>query len=278
MVEKGNISLISQSGGFCHLIALLSLKDGGGFSKIIGLGNRCNVDFADILEYPKEDPETKVIAMFIEGVDDARRLFEVASHVARKKPIVAYKAGRFRTSDEASRSHTGSLAGRYDLYVAAFRQSGVVTVNSSEEMLDVAKAFSLCPLPKGNRIAVLSAQAGLGVITCDFCEENGLEIAIFTEKTTHRIRELLPPLSIRTNPVDMGPAWYNWETCRKVVETVSIDDNVNALVVLAAYASANEPLVREIVELLKALAHQKPIVACARARHLKALLPQLMVW
>jgi acyl-CoA synthetase (NDP forming) len=262
LMEKGNISLISQSGGFCHLIASLSLKEGGGFSKIIGLGNRCNVDFADMLEYLGEDPETKVIAMFIEGVDDARRLFEVTSYVARKKPIVAYKAGRFKTSDEASRSHTGSLAGRYDLYVAAFKQSCVITVNSSEEMLDVAKAFSMCPLPEGKRVAVLSAQAGLGMTTCDFCEENGLEIAVFTEKTIQRIKELLPPLSMRTNPVDMGPAWYNWETSRKVIETVSIDKNVDALLLLAAYASANEPLVREVAEPLKALARQKPVVTC----------------
>jgi acyl-CoA synthetase (NDP forming) len=261
-LEKGGISLISQSGGFCHLVAPLSLKDGGGFSKIVGLGNRCNVDFADMLEYLLEDPQTRVIAMFIEGVDDARRLFEVASHVARKKPVVAYKAGRFRTSDEASYSHTGSLAGSYDLYMAAFKQSCVIAVKSSEEMLDAAKALALCLLPRGNRIAVVSAQAGLAMATCDVCERNGLEIVAFTKKTVRKIKKLLPPLSIRTNPVDMGPAWYSGETCKEVIKTVSGDKNVDALVVLAAYASANEPLVGEIAELLKALAREKPIVAC----------------
>jgi acyl-CoA synthetase (NDP forming) len=146
--------------------------------------------------------------------------------------------------------------------MAAFRQSCVVTVNSAEEMLDAAKVLSFCTLPKGNTIAVLSAQAGLGMTACDFCEGNGLEIAVFSEKTIEKIKEHLPPLSIRTNPVDMGPAWYNWETCRKVIETVSSDENVDALVILAAYASANEPLVREIADLLKALARQKPIVTC----------------
>jgi len=262
MVEKGNISLVSQSGGFCHLIAPLSLKDGGGFSKIIGLGNRCNVDFADILEYLEGDPETKVISLFIEGVDNARRLFEVASRVARKKPIVVYKAGKFKTSDKASLSHTGSFAGGYDLYRAAFKQACVVTVNSSEVLLDTAKAFSLCSLPKGNRIAVISAQAGLGMIACDLCEENGLEIAVLTEETVQRIKELLPPLSIRTNPIDMGPAWYDWETCREVVKTVGIDKNVDAMVILAAYASANKPIVMELTETLKTIACQKPVVTC----------------
>lgn len=262
LVKRGSISLISQSGGLCHLIAPLSLKEGGGFSKIIGLGNRCNLDFADMLEYLEEDPETKVIAMFIEGVDDARRLFEVASRVAKKKPIVAYKAGRFQASDEAARSHTGTLAGRYDLYMAAFKQAGVITVNSTEELLDAAKALSLCPLPKGNRVAVLSAQAGLSMIASDVCEEKGLVMAVFAEKTIERIKELLPPLSIRTNPVDMGPAWYDWEVCREVIQAASTDENVDALVVLAAYASANEPLVQEIAGLLGASARQKPVLAC----------------
>lgn len=262
MVKKGGISLISQSGGFCHLVAPLSLKEGGGFSKIIGLGNRCNLDFPDMLEYLEEDPETKVIAMFIEGIDDARRLFEVASRVAKKKPIVAYKAGRFQARDEAARSHTGSLAGRYDLYMAAFKQAGVITVKSTEELLDAAKALSLCPPPKGNRVTVLSAQAGLSMIASDVCEEKGLAMAAFTEKTIERIKELLPPLSIRTNPVDMGPAWYDWDVCREVIQVASTDENVDALVVLAAYASANAPLVQEIAELLKALARQKPVLAC----------------
>lgn len=262
MVKKGDISLISQSGGFCHLIAPLSLKEGGGFSKIIGLGNRCNLDFPDMLEYLEEDPETKVIAMFIEGIDDARRLFEVASRVAKKKPIVAYKAGRFQARDEAARSHTGSLAGRYDLYMAAFKQAGAITVNSTEELLDAAKALSLCPLPKGNRVAVLSAQAGLSMIASDVCEEKGLAMAVFTGKTIERIKELLPPLSIRTNPVDMGPAWYDWEVYKEVIQAVSTDENVDALVILAAYASANELLVQEIAELLKVLARQKPVLAC----------------
>lgn len=262
MVEKGNVSLVSQSGGFCHLIAPLSLKDGGGFSKIIGLGNRCNVDFADILEYLEGDPETKVISLFIEGVDNARRLFEVVRRVVRRKPIVAYKAGKFKAGDRASLSHTGSLAGRYDLYMTAFKQACVITVNSSEEMLDTAKALSLCSLPNGNRIAVISAQAGLGMIACDICEENGLALAVFSDETMQRIKELLPPLSIRTNPIDMGPAWYNWETCREVIKTASMDKNVDALVILAAYASANKPIVREIAETLKTIALKKPVVTC----------------
>lgn len=262
MLERGSTSLLSQSGGFCHLMASLSLKNGGGFSKIIGLGNRCNVDFADLLEYLEKDPETEVISLFIEGIDDVRKFFEVASRVAKKKPIVVYKAGKFKASDQASLSHTGSLAGRYDLYLAAFSQAGVIAVDSSEELLDTAKALSLSSFSKGNRIAVISAQAGLGIIASDSCEQNDLAMAVFTEETSQRIEELLPPFSMRTNPVDMGPAWYNWETCKETIRIIGIDKNVDALVILAAYASANEAIVRTIAETLRTIACQKPVATC----------------
>ncbi|HSB05684.1 MAG TPA: CoA-binding protein, partial [Thermodesulfobacteriota bacterium] len=163
-VEKGKIALVSQSGGMSHLMAFLSMENRVGFSKIIGLGNRCNVDFADILDYLMEDPETGVIAMYLEGMDHPRRLMEVAKKRRGGKPILAYKAGRSRTGDRASQFHTGSLAGKHEIYEAAFRQSGVLTVGNSEELLDSAKALSRCPLPKGSRVAVLSGQAGPGMV------------------------------------------------------------------------------------------------------------------
>ena len=260
--QRGNISLVSQSGGFCHLIAPLAMVEHVGFSKIIGLGNRCNVDFADILDYLADDGDTKVIMMYVEGIDDARRLFEVASDVTRKKPIVALKVGRFRSKDKAAYSHTGSLAGKHEIYTAAFEQAGIITVDSSIEQLDVAKALALCPLPRGNRVAVLSAQAGLGIIATDVCEQHGLILANFSAKTTRRVEELLPPLSIRSNPVDMGPAWQDCETIRKVIEVVLADENIDGVVLCAVYASASSPLLREITGLLKSPAYGKPIISC----------------
>ena len=262
LTPRGDISLVSQSGGFCHLIAPLAIAEHVGLSKIIGIGNRCNVDFADILDYLADDPDTKVIMMYIEGIDDARRLFEVASYVTRKKPIVVVKAGRFRSKDEAAYSHTGSLAGSYEIYAAAFEQAGIIMVDSSTELLDIAKALSLCPLPKGNRVAVLSGQAGPGIIMSDICEQHGLVLAHFSAKTTERVHQLLPPLAMRSNPIDMGPAWYDWETIRKVIEVVLADDGIDGLVLYAAYASANRPLLKEIAGLLKSQACGKPIISC----------------
>jgi acyl-CoA synthetase (NDP forming) len=262
LTQIGDISLVSQSGGFCHLIAPLAMAEHVGLSKIIGIGNRCNVDFADILEYLADDPDTRVIMMYVEGIDNARRLFEVASDVCRKKPIIALKAGRFGSKDEAARSHTGSLAGRHEIYTAAFQQAGIIMADSSTELLDIAKAISLCPLPKGNRVAVLSGQAGPGIIMSDICEQHGLVLADFSPQTTERVHQLLPPLAMRSNPIDMGPAWYDWETTRKVIEIVLADENTDSLLLYAAYASANKPLLNEISSLLKSPSCKKPIISC----------------
>jgi acyl-CoA synthetase (NDP forming) len=262
LTPKGGISLVSQSGGFCHLMAPLAMEQQVGMSKIIGIGNRCNVDFADILEYLADDPDTKVIMMYVEGTENARQLFEVAHSVTRKKPIVGFKAGRFGLSDKAAYSHTGSMAGSYEVYTAAFEQAGILAVQSSTELLDIAKAFALCPLPKGNRVAVLSAQAGPGMIMSDICEENNLVLANFSPQTTKRLDELLGPLAMRANPVDMGPAWYNIQTIREVIELALRDENIDGVLLYAAYASANRLLLKEITSLLKSPTYGKPLISC----------------
>jgi acyl-CoA synthetase (NDP forming) len=146
-VNKGGISLVSQSGGMSHLMAFLSLQNKIGLSKIIGLGNRCNVDFAETVEYLIRDSQTRVIALYLEGIDHPKKLMEVAERGNREKPILAYKVGRSSTSDRASQFHTGSLAGKHEIYESAFKQAGILTVGSSEELLDAAKALALCPLP-----------------------------------------------------------------------------------------------------------------------------------
>ena len=259
---KGGISLVSQSGGFCHLIAPLAMEEHVGMSKIIGIGNRCNIEFADILEYMADDPDTTVIMIYVEGTDNTRQLFEVASSVTRKKPIVAFKAGRFSDRDKAAYSHTGSIAGKHEIYATAFRRAGVIMADSSTELIDVAKALTLCPLPGGNRVAVLSSQGGPGIIMSDICEQNGLVLADFSLETTKRVHQLLLPLAIRSNPIDMGPAWYDTETIKKVIEVVLADKNIDGVLLYSAYASANRSLLNEITSLLKSDKHGKPIISC----------------
>jgi acyl-CoA synthetase (NDP forming) len=261
-VEKGGISFVSQSGGMSHLMAFLSMRSQVGFSKIIGLGNRCNVDFEDIVEYLIEDPETKVIAMYLEGIDHPKRLMETARRGNRETPILAYKVGRSHTSDQASQFHTGSLAGKHEIYEGAFRQAGILMVGNSEELLDAAKALAMCPLPKGNRVAVLSGQAGPGMAACDICEMEGLIIPPFSAETQKRVEELLPPLAIRTNPVDMGPAWYDSEAAKGIVKTVLEDKKIDAVILCIMFASANRSAVGVLTHLLLERRTNKPVLCC----------------
>ena len=261
-VKKGGISFVSQSGGMSHLMAFLSMRNQIGMSKIIGLGNRCNVDFAEMVEYLSEDPQTKVIAMYLEGIDHPRRLVEVAKRIASKKPIVAYKVGRSHTSDSASQFHTGSLAGKHEIYEGAFKQAGILTVRSSEELLDVAKALTMCQLPEDNNVAVLSGQAGPGMAACDICETEGLSLPPFSAGTQKRVEELLPPLAIRTNPVDMGPAWYDSEAIKGIVDAVLEDPNIDAIILCIMFASANRAAVGTLSDLLLQRRTNKPVICC----------------
>jgi acetyl-CoA synthetase (ADP-forming) len=265
LVEKGGISFVSQSGGMSHLMGFLSLQNKVGFSKIIGLGNRCNVDFPEMLEYLMKDSQTKVIALYIEGIDHPKRLMEIAKRGNGEKPILAYKVGRSSTSDKASQFHTGSLAGKHEIYESAFKQSGILTVGSSEELLDTAKALTMCPLPSRNNVAVLSGQAGPGMAACDVCEVEGLSIPPFTSETQKRVEELLPPLAIRTNPVDMGPAWYDSEAIKGIVYTVMDDKNIDALILCIMFASANRSAVEILTDLLLERKTDKPILCCFSA-------------
>jgi acyl-CoA synthetase (NDP forming) len=261
-VKKGGISLLSQSGGMSHLMGFLSMRDDVGFSKIVGLGNRCNIDFADMIPYLMKDPDTRAIAMYVEGINDPRRLFEVAKGFRGKKPIIAYKVGLSAVSDLASKSHTGSLAGRHELYEGAFKQAGILTVGSSSELLDTAKALSSSPLPEGCGVAVLSGQAGPAMAACDICQQEGLHIIPFSGETQKRVDNLLPPMAIRTNPVDMGPAWYDSRAIRGIVESVLQDKAIDAILLCIMFASANKGSIRALSGLLTQWSRKKPIVCC----------------
>ncbi len=263
--QKGRISLVSQSGGMSHLMAFLSMKSELGLSKIIGVGNRCNVDFGEVVEYLIEDPETGVISLYLEGIDHPRQLIAVAKRGKGRKPIVAYKVGRSRTSDTASQFHTGSLAGRHEIYEGAFKQAGILNVTSSEELLDSSKALAVCPLPEGRRVAVLSGQAGPGMAGCDVCEEEGLSLSPFSTESQRRIEELLPPLAIRTNPVDMGPAWYDSEAIKGIVQAVLDDRNIDAILLCIMFASANKASVGILSDLLLERKREKPVLSCFSA-------------
>lgn len=262
-LKKGDIALVSQSGGICHVLMPYALREGIGFSKIIGLGNRLNTDFPDVLEYLKYDEDTKSIALYIEGLDNPRRLVEVARQVVAVKPIVAYKAGRFQKADLASKSHTGSLAGKYELYRAAFKQSGIIIAEDLLELISVAKALAFQRPASGNRVAVITLVAGLGIVSADVCENSGLTLAEFTSKTKERLLKMLPPYTMRTNPVDLGYIASDRELCGEVIKTVFADEGVDAVTINYVYSWSNDFLELPVDEIIEgARSCNKPVTMC----------------
>ena len=261
-IRKGKIALVSQSGGMAHLLGFLAIREDVGFSKIVGIGNRLNVDFPEMIEYLSQDPDTEAIALYVEGTDEARRMLEAAKRAVSTTPIVAYKTGSAQVGDLASASHTGSLAGNSGIYEGAFKQAGIVPAQSSMELLDMAKVLAHCPRPRGNRTAILSGQAGPGMAGADVCEREGLKIVSFTNDTQGKINQLLPPLALRTNPVDMGPAWYDASAIVGIVKAVMEDKNVDAILLYMMFASANADALERMSGLLKEWHQRKPVISC----------------
>lgn len=264
-VKKGDICLVSQSGGISHLLSFMAMRMDLGFSKIVGIGNRLNVDFAHMVEYLMDDPDTRVIVLYMEGIEDARFFFEVVKGLEKRKPVIAYKTGAGTVGDDASRSHTGALAGSHSIYTGAFTQAGILHIPETEALLDAAKAMVSSPLPEGPGVAVLSGQAGPSMAACDVCEFEGLVVSRFTQRTQEKVNECLPPLALRTNPVDMGPAWYDSQAIKETIRSVMDDPNVNGILILMMFASANVGAVEGISDLLEEWAQRKPVISCILA-------------
>jgi len=265
LLQKGGIGLVSQSGGMCHLMSFMALRDGIGFSKIVGIGNRLNVDFAQMVDYLMQDPDTNVIAIYMEGIDNPKELIDTAKTYGGKKPIIAYKTGLGDIGNRASHSHTGSIAGRWEIYSGAFSQAGILTVNSVEDLLDTAKALDVSPIPKASSVAILSSQAGPGIAAADICQMSELNIVSFNKETQNKINEILPPLALRTNPVDMGPAWYNSEALVGILDAVMRDENVEGILLSMMFASTNVDSIKSLSFLLKNMKQKKPLITCLSA-------------
>lgn len=263
-LKKGPVAFISQSGGMCHNFSYMAMDDGLGISKIMSLGNRCNLEFSHMIRYLGEDPQTDVIAMYVEGVDDGRALLLAAHEVALRKPIIAYKAGRSQAGGRAAFSHTGSLAGNYSLYQSAFMQARVITVTDSTALFDGAKALSLCPRPKGNRIAICSVIAGPAVVASDASESEGLVLARFSSETQETLDRVLSPLFMTTNPVDLTSA-QSMDIWSEVFHAILGDENTDLLLVVVPKQEFFDPIMGDIVDLLIELSgtYGKPLSFCA---------------
>ncbi|MFB0562533.1 MAG: acetate--CoA ligase family protein [Candidatus Lokiarchaeia archaeon] len=231
--ESGPVAFISQSGSISNIVAFVGYVHGIGFSKIISLGNSCDLDFNDFLEYLGEDPKTRVIACYLEGIKNGQRFLRLAKKVSMNKPIIVWKVGRTESGAKAAGSHTGSISGNKEVWNAVFKQAGLIRVENLSELFGRISALIKPILPKGNRVAVISAPGGPAVSTADACEQAGLRLAEFSNETRKKLSEIVPEFGTSvSNPVDMGLiVTYDKTIYPLCTEIVGQDENVDMILV-----------------------------------------------
>ena len=231
--KPGNIAFISQSGALCTAVLDFAAGKNIGFSKFISFGNKADVNEIDLLRYLQDDPDTQVIAMYLEDISDGRAFIETARDItwSAHKPMLAIKSGRSAEGAKAASSHTGSLAGSDLAYDAIFFQSGIMRVNTMSELFDSAFAFANQPVPKGKRIAIVTNAGGPGILATDAAVRAGLTLARFSEQTKQKLRENLPAAANVNNPVDViGDAKH--ARYEAAIKAVLQDDGVDGAIVI----------------------------------------------
>ena len=204
--EHGHIAFISQSGAFGVAVLDWASMRGLGISKFISVGNKADVDEADLLDYLVEDEDTRVITMYMEGIEPGkgRRFLEALKRTTPRKPVVVLKAGRSEEAARAIASHTGSLAGADQVYDAVFKQCGAIRSYGMEDLFDIAVALSLQPPAPGKRVGILTVGGGSGVMATDACSDLGLKVPRLSDATVEKLRKVLLPIASPYNPVDVS--------------------------------------------------------------------------
>lgn len=238
---KGEIAFISQSGAILASILDWSQSAGIGYSKIYSLGNKADLSEVDFIAEAADDPNTKVILCYIEDVSHGPEFLKVVSEATRKKPVVILKSGTSHSGALAASSHTGALAGSDLAYNTAFKRCGVLRVSSMSELFDLAISFVNQPVPKGDRVAIVTNSGGPGIIATDKVEAHDLQMARFARETIEELRSYLPAEAGIYNPVDvLGDA--KADRFRFAFEKVFKDENVDSVLLLLCPVAVTEPL------------------------------------
>ena len=262
----GHVGFVSQSGALGVAVLELSMDRGLGFSVFVSTGNKTDISDVEILQYLSEDDNTKVAMLYQESIDNPEMFRKVCTSFVQKKPIIVLKAGRTQSGLKAASSHTGALAADDIVADTFLKQCGAIRCQSLDELMDTALAFENQPVPRGNKIAVITNAGGPGILASDALENNGLQLAQLSKKSVQKLREFLPSEASVANPVDMI-ASANHETYKKTCEILLADKNVDSIFLIIVKPPINTtPLM--IVETLESIldSNIKPIYATIMAR------------
>jgi len=258
---SGNIAFISQSGALGCAILDQCRGEGVGLSKFISLGNKMDLDEVDFISYLKDDPQTKVILGYLENIGRGKEFIRVAKKVVKEKPIIMIKSGRSKAGRRAASSHTGALSGADEAYDVAFKEIGIIRAKTLTEAFEMARGFSFQPVPKGDKVLLLTNAGGAGIMATDACEDYSLNLTSLTEDSVKKLKEKLPPASSISNPLDiLGDA--DPDRYRLALDTVLQDPNLDAIILLLTPQTTTNPegVAKVIDELTKK--KEKTILSC----------------
>jgi acetyl coenzyme A synthetase (ADP forming)-like protein len=261
MPPAGPMAFMSQSGALGTAVLDMAMAGRIGFSKFVSLGNKADVSEIDLLEAWGDDPDSRVILIYVEGVPDGQKFIQVARRVTRHKPVVAIKSGVTASGSRAVSSHTGSLAGSEAAYKAAFRQAGVVRATSMEALFDYARAFAYQPLTQGDRVGIVTNAGGPGILATDALEHAGLEIPRLSRETAEALTEYLPGAASVANPVDvLGDALA--DRYERAIRLVLDDPHVDGLIVIVTPQAMTE--IEQTARAVGQMAQEsdKPVLGC----------------
>ena len=234
--ESGPVAFLAQSGGMAGEFVNNGKSLGLKFSKVVSFGNGVDLRETELLHYLGEDPETKVICMYMEGVEDGRAFFKVLKEVTAKKPVIIYKGGLSQSGSRAVVSHTASLGGSRQIWESMMRQANVVQVNNSWEMAQASLAFVVLPERPFQRVAVVGGGGALGVAASDTAESFGFELPIFPTSTQERIMAILPkPGSSATNPVDAANPGVPPEILKEVLLKTGMEEKIDLQILIQLF-------------------------------------------
>ncbi|MBW2285708.1 MAG: acetate--CoA ligase family protein [Deltaproteobacteria bacterium] len=233
-IPRGNISYIAQTGNFAtHTMRYIATAEHFGVARVVGMGNKVDVEECEVLQYCADDPETKAIFMYLESFKNPRRFLEVAREVTKVKPVILLKGGRTSTGAKAAVAHTAALASDHRITEGALKQAGIVPIYHYSHLFMAAKVLSSMPLPKGNRVSMLGPSGAMLVVLSDFCKQSGLDVPKLEESSRERLQEISPPFLRMRNPVDIwGSATVHSVEFgyREGMEAVLKDPNIDAVV------------------------------------------------
>ncbi|MBN1380460.1 MAG: acetate--CoA ligase family protein [Deltaproteobacteria bacterium] len=259
--KPGSIGLVSQSGNLGTQLICFAEQEEIGIRAFCGSGNEAMITIEDFIRGFEHDDLTKTTVLYIESVKDGRRFVEEATRVSRKKPIIVLKGGRTDAGNRAAASHAGALASNIEIFNAACRQAGIVLAKRPMELLDLSTGFSALPLPKGNRVAVMTLGGGWGVVATDACIESGLEVPPLSLDLIAEIDKILPPYWSRTNPVDLVGEWdpsipfriieelVKWDGCDALIHLGAVGRQYMVTNMIKANTVAHPGLVKEDLEM-----------------------------